>query len=334
MTDVPGGCEHDVGADVRAAVPRPERPRRDVGDDLRAPDHRPAEGVRAENRLRGDVVDEVLRVVVDHRDLFQDHLALRVHVVEQRREHHVLHRVECLLELPVRHARVEDGGLARGGGVQLTAHRVEQLGDLLRAVARRALEQQVLDEVRHARAGARLVREPVAIQSPSATDRAPDTRSLMTRSPPGRVVASGSHGGDRIRGGCPGFAFVLVAIVINVDLQHEARVARFVPFTRSLDLVTRRCAKPPICVVLARLLAPTALRGCYSDDESSRTRIAATVLLGLVLLLAPAALASKGGKGAGRPNGGSSTASLVVSRIRSRHSASSEALAAAIAGRR
>ena len=33
------------------------------------------------------------------------------------------------------------------------------------------------------------------------------------------------------------------------------------------------------------------------------TRIAATVLLGLVLLLAPAALAWKGGKGAGRPNG-------------------------------
>ncbi len=157
MADVPGRCEDDVRADVGAAVPCPERPRRDARDDLGAPDHRPAERVRAEDRLRGEVVDEVLRVVVDHRDLLENDLALGVDVVEQRREDHVRHRVERLLEPSVRHARVEDGRLARGGGVQLAAHRVEQLGDLLRAVARRALEEQVLDEVRHARAGARLV---------------------------------------------------------------------------------------------------------------------------------------------------------------------------------
>jgi hypothetical protein len=41
------------------------------------------------------------------------------------------------------------------------------------------------------------------------------------------------------------------------------------------------------------------------------TRIAATVLLGLVLLLAPVALAGKGGN-AGKPSGGSSTLALVV----------------------
>ena len=53
--------------------------------------------------------------------------------------------------LLVGHARVDDGVLARGGGVQLAAEAVEGLGDLLRAVAGRALEEQVLDEVRDAR---------------------------------------------------------------------------------------------------------------------------------------------------------------------------------------
>ncbi len=44
-------------------------------------------------------------------------------------------------------------------------------------------------------------REPVAIQSPSATDRVPGTRSLMRRSPPRKGRRLGiAHGGDRIRG--------------------------------------------------------------------------------------------------------------------------------------
>src|SRR5688572_9846797 len=43
-------------------------------------------------------------------------------------------------------------------------------------------------------------REPVAIQSPRATDRTPGMRSLAIRSPPGSVVMSGSRiGGDRSR---------------------------------------------------------------------------------------------------------------------------------------
>src|SRR5437588_235321 len=51
----------------------------------------------------------------------------------------------------VRHAGVHDRVLARRRRVELRAHRVERLRDLLRGVRPRALEQQVLDEVRDAR---------------------------------------------------------------------------------------------------------------------------------------------------------------------------------------
>ena len=53
--------------------------------------------------------------------------------------------------------RVDDGVLARGRRVQLAAELVEDLGDLEGAVVARALEQQVLDEMREAGLGVGLV---------------------------------------------------------------------------------------------------------------------------------------------------------------------------------
>ena len=102
-------------------------------------------------------MDEVLRVVVDHRDLLEHDLALRVDVGERRREDHVRHHVERDVEVVVGDARVDDGRLARGGRVELAAHRVEELGDLDGVVAFRPLEEQVLDEVRDAGLGDGLV---------------------------------------------------------------------------------------------------------------------------------------------------------------------------------
>ena len=104
-----------------------------------------------EHRLGEQVVDEILGRVLDHRDLLEHDLALGVEVGERRREDHVRHHVQCVLQVPVRHARVDDRVLARGGRVQLAAHPVEDLRDLLRVVRARALEEQVLDEVRDAR---------------------------------------------------------------------------------------------------------------------------------------------------------------------------------------
>ena len=54
-------------------------------------------------------------------------------------------------------ARVDERVLTRGGRVQLASETVEDLGDLERAEAVGALEQEVLDEVRHAGFGRLLV---------------------------------------------------------------------------------------------------------------------------------------------------------------------------------
>jgi hypothetical protein len=92
-------------------------------------------------------VDELLRRVLDHRDLLEHNLPLGVELGERRREDHVGHHVERRLQVAVGDARIDDGVLARGGGVQLPAEPVEDLGDLLRVVRARPLEEQVLDEV-------------------------------------------------------------------------------------------------------------------------------------------------------------------------------------------
>jgi len=106
--------------------------------------------MRAEGRLLDQVVHELLRLVLVHRDFFEHDLALGVELREGRCEDHLSHHVERRLELVVRYARIDDRVLARGRRVQLPAERVEDLGDLLGRVRGGALEEQVLDEVRDA----------------------------------------------------------------------------------------------------------------------------------------------------------------------------------------
>ena len=113
--------------------------------------------MRAEDRLGGEIVDGVLRVVLDHRDLLEDDLTLGVDVHERRRKDHVGHDVEGDVDVVVGDAGVDDRCLTRGGRVQLASHCVEQLGDLDGTVALRPLEQEMLDEVRDTRARRRLV---------------------------------------------------------------------------------------------------------------------------------------------------------------------------------
>ena len=88
----------------------------------------------AEDGLGDQVVHEILRRVLVHRDLLEHDLALGVELVEQRREDHLAHHVERGLDVVVRHARVDERVLARRGGVQLAAEPVEDLGDLERGV--------------------------------------------------------------------------------------------------------------------------------------------------------------------------------------------------------
>ena len=134
-----------------------ERAAADRGDDLCGADHGPAERVIPEHRLREEIVDELLRRVLVHRDLLEHDLALLVDLRERGREDHVGHDLERRLDMAIGDAGEDDGVLARRRGVELGAHRVERLGDRLRVEAARALEEEVLDEVRDARTVVALV---------------------------------------------------------------------------------------------------------------------------------------------------------------------------------
>ena len=87
-----------------------------------------------EDRASGEIVDEILRHVVDHRDLLEHHLTLAVDIRKRGSEHHVGHRIQRLLGVGVRDPGVEHGRLTGGGGVELAPHAVEELGDLERVV--------------------------------------------------------------------------------------------------------------------------------------------------------------------------------------------------------
>ena len=151
VVDVAGRSDDDVARHVHLLVVAGDRLARDRRDHLGGADHRAAERMVAEHGLGDQVVHELLRRVVVHRDLLEHDVALGIELGERGREHHLAHHVHRRLELVVGDARVDERVLARGGGVQLAAETVEDLGDLQRAVPVGSLEQQVLDEVRHAR---------------------------------------------------------------------------------------------------------------------------------------------------------------------------------------
>ena len=132
VLEVPGRGDDDVPGRVRRAVIARERAAAHRGDHRGRADHRPPERVVGEDGLREEVVHELLRGVLVHRDLLEHDLPLLVDLREGGREDHVGDHLERLLDVVVGDPRVDDGVLARGGGVQLGAHRVEGLRDLLR----------------------------------------------------------------------------------------------------------------------------------------------------------------------------------------------------------
>ena len=167
----------DVPGPVHRLVVARQCPPADRGDDVGGPDHGPAERMVAEDRLAHQVVDELVRRVLVHRDLLEHDLALGVEVREDRRVDHVRHHVERLLEVVVGDPDVDDGVLARGGRVQLAAEPVEDLRDLLRRVRARPLEEQVLDEVRDPGLRRRLVSR--ARSDPEPERHRPDARDAL-----------------------------------------------------------------------------------------------------------------------------------------------------------
>ncbi len=93
--------------------------------------------MRAEHRRQEDVAQGVLGIVVAHRDLLEHHVALDLDIVcgAPAPQHDVGDQVDGQFQIRVEHVRVVAGVLAGGERVQLTADRVDGLGDLDRRCA-------------------------------------------------------------------------------------------------------------------------------------------------------------------------------------------------------
>src|SRR6188768_4469247 len=119
-------------------------------------------------------------------------------------------------------------------------------------------------------------REPVPIQRPSETERTPRRRSVTTRSPPGRVVISGSR----------------TASIVSACAASSCAFWK----TPKMGIWTH---------VGSDDLAPTEdprlahhARGYFTVNTSALRHIGVVVLVGLVLVLAPVTFAARGGDGA------------------------------------
>ena len=157
VVDRAGGRDHDPLRSIAVGVEGGDLVARGAGDDLGTADDRPPQRVAAERRLAEQVEHLLLGLVLVHRDLLEDHLALGVDLDQPRTEHHVGHHVERGRQMLVDHAGEDRGRLLAGAGVELGAHPIEDLVDLDRLVAVGPLEQQVLEQVRQPRLAVGLI---------------------------------------------------------------------------------------------------------------------------------------------------------------------------------
>jgi hypothetical protein len=99
------------------------------------------------------VGEQIFRVVVAHRDLFEHHCPLDVDVVRTTlpTQDHVTDDVDGGSEVLVEYMRVVAGLLFAGERVEFAADRVDLLRGTRRRPRRCRLEQQMLEKVRRAR---------------------------------------------------------------------------------------------------------------------------------------------------------------------------------------
>ena len=166
VVDVARRGDDDVRAGVAGPVVGVDVGNRNRADHLRLAQDPPAERMTAEDGTVEYVVDLVLRLVLVHRDLLEHDLALGVDLRIGRPEQHLGEQVEGLVGVGVEESRVEVRRLLAGRRVHRRAEAVEDLRDLDRRVALRALEEQVLEEVRDAGLRRRLV--PRACSNPES----------------------------------------------------------------------------------------------------------------------------------------------------------------------
>ena len=122
--------------------------------------------------LREELVDEVVRRVLDHLDLFEDDLLLALDVVgaERRVADDVGEDVDGQRQVLVEHLDVVARVFLGRERVELAADGIDRLSNVLGGAAARSLEEHVLDEVRDAATLGRFVTRP-ARQPDADADR-------------------------------------------------------------------------------------------------------------------------------------------------------------------
>lgn len=159
VVDVAGGGDDQVGGVVVLLVEAGDLTAVQRVDRVDGAEDRAAQGRVAEHRVREQVVHAVARVVLGHRDLFEDDATFGVDVLDgdQRAGQHVADDIDGQRQVGVEDPRVVAGVLLRREGVHLAADRVDRGRDVEGAALGRALEEEVLEVVRRAVQAGRLV---------------------------------------------------------------------------------------------------------------------------------------------------------------------------------
>ena len=147
--------------------------------------------------LGEDFVDQIVGRVLDHLDLFEDHLLLALDVVlrEQRIADQIGEDVDGQRQVLVQHLQVIAGVFLRRERVDLAADGVHLLRYFFCTPARSALEEHVLDEVRDAGLLGGLVAR--AARQPDADG----DRTHMRHPLGGEADTVGQHGATDVRFG-------------------------------------------------------------------------------------------------------------------------------------
>ena len=183
VVEVARGGDHHVAGQVVLVEERPDRRNRYVADDLRVAEDLAPQRVVREHGVGEVLLDDVTGLVAVHENLFQDHLALSVHLVAPKRRaaEDVAEYVQTELDMLGQHPYVKGRVLLGRVGVHVAADRVDLLGDLARRAFGSPLEKKVLEEVRDPRLLRRLVTR--AGPDPDADTERGDVRHRLAHEP-------------------------------------------------------------------------------------------------------------------------------------------------------
>ncbi len=119
-------------------------------DHPRGTEDRVAQGVTAPQLAIEEIVDQIIRSILHHGDLLQNHLALVLHLGGHKGgvQDDIAQQIGQLGQAVGQNGGVKAGGFGGGKGVGHPAHHIEFASDLVGIPASGALEDHMLDEMR------------------------------------------------------------------------------------------------------------------------------------------------------------------------------------------